>query len=54
MRSSSTSARSPEANHTAVTDADPRDHAVVISVVYDGPPEAGKTTSVRALARSAG
>ncbi|HEY0255395.1 MAG TPA: GTPase domain-containing protein [Kofleriaceae bacterium] len=27
---------------------------VVISVVYDGPPRAGKTTSVRALARSFG
>jgi signal recognition particle receptor subunit beta len=27
---------------------------VVIQVVYDGPPEAGKTTSVRALARSFG
>jgi signal recognition particle receptor subunit beta len=27
---------------------------VVISVVYDGPPQAGKTTSVRALARSFG
>ncbi|HEY1550680.1 MAG TPA: GTPase domain-containing protein [Kofleriaceae bacterium] len=30
------------------------DAAVVISVVYDGPPEAGKTTSVRALAKSFG
>jgi signal recognition particle receptor subunit beta len=27
---------------------------VVVNVVYDGPPEAGKTTSVRALARSFG
>jgi signal recognition particle receptor subunit beta len=33
---------------------DPHDQAIVISVVYDGPPEAGKTTSVRALARSFG
>jgi signal recognition particle receptor subunit beta len=33
---------------------DQHDHAIVISVVYDGPPEAGKTTSVRALARSFG
>lgn len=30
------------------------DPAVVVSVVYDGPPQAGKTTSVRALARSFG
>lgn len=30
------------------------EHSVVISVVYDGPPRAGKTTSVRALARSFG
>jgi signal recognition particle receptor subunit beta len=29
-------------------------NVIVISVVYDGPPEAGKTTSVRALARSVG
>lgn len=35
------------------SDVDP-DHAVVISVVYDGPPRAGKTTSVRALAGSFG
>lgn len=28
--------------------------AVVLGIVYDGPPEAGKTTSVRALARSFG
>ena len=33
---------------------DPRDQTVVISIVYDGPPEAGKTTSVRALARGFG
>lgn len=33
-------------------DLDPT--AVVVSVVYDGPPFAGKTTSVRALARSFG
>jgi signal recognition particle receptor subunit beta len=30
------------------------DHAIVLGIVYDGPPEAGKTTSVRALARSFG
>jgi len=36
-----------------MTDVDQPD-AVVISVVYDGPPRAGKTTSVRALARSFG
>lgn len=33
---------------------DPQDRSIVIRVVYDGPPEAGKTTSVRALARSFG
>lgn len=33
---------------------DQRDHSVVIRVVYDGPPEAGKTTSIRALARGFG
>jgi signal recognition particle receptor subunit beta len=33
---------------------DQHTRAIVISVVYDGPPEAGKTTSVRALARSFG
>lgn len=33
---------------------DPRSDAVVIRVVYDGPPMAGKTTSVRALARGLG
>ena len=33
---------------------DQEDQAIVISVVYDGPPAAGKTTSVRALARSFG
>lgn len=33
---------------------DPEDRALVLSVVYDGPPEAGKTTSVRALARAFG
>jgi signal recognition particle receptor subunit beta len=33
---------------------DQADHAVVLGIVYDGPPEAGKTTSVRALARSFG
>lgn len=33
---------------------DPEDHALVLSVVFDGPPEAGKTTSVRALARGFG
>jgi hypothetical protein len=43
-----------------VADVDSRQHdaaadpAVVVSVVYDGPPQAGKTTSVRALARSFG
>lgn len=31
---------------------DPTTNEVVIRVVYDGPPEAGKTTSVRALATS--
>ena len=36
-----------------MTDVDQPD-AVVISVVYDGPPRAGKTTSVRAPARSFG
>ena len=34
--------------------AEPDEHAVVIHIVYDGPPEAGKTTSVRALAKSFG
>lgn len=33
---------------------DPETDDVVIRVVYDGPPEAGKTTSVRALAGSLG
>lgn len=33
---------------------DPNSNVIVISVVYDGPPEAGKTTSVRALGRSVG
>lgn len=33
---------------------DPQDHAIVLSIVYDGPPEAGKTTSIRALATSFG
>src|SRR5262245_57861088 len=33
---------------------DPETDEVVIRVVYDGPPEAGKTTSVRALAGSLG
>ena len=33
---------------------DPQDQAIVLSVVYDGPPEAGKTTSIRALAQSFG
>ena len=33
---------------------DPESDSVVIRVVYDGPPEAGKTTSVRALAGSLG
>ena len=33
---------------------DPEDQAIVLGIVYDGPPEAGKTTSVRALARSFG
>ena len=33
---------------------DPQQDAVVIRVVYDGPPLAGKTTSVRALARGLG
>ncbi|MBX3155013.1 MAG: GTPase domain-containing protein [Deltaproteobacteria bacterium] len=31
-----------------------QDDSVVITVVYDGPPQAGKTTSVRALARAFG
>jgi signal recognition particle receptor subunit beta len=34
--------------------ADEQDQPLVISVVYDGAPSAGKTTSVRALARSFG
>jgi signal recognition particle receptor subunit beta len=33
---------------------DQHDQCIVIRVVYDGPPEAGKTTSVRALARGFG
>lgn len=33
---------------------DPAREAIVIRVVYDGPPEAGKTTSLRALAGSLG
>ena len=33
---------------------DHANHAMVLGIVYDGPPEAGKTTSVRALARSFG
>ncbi|HEX6833415.1 MAG TPA: GTPase domain-containing protein, partial [Rudaea sp.] len=33
---------------------DPQRDAVVIRIVYDGPPLAGKTTSVRALARGLG
>lgn len=33
---------------------DPSDHALAIQIVYDGPPEAGKTTSVRELARGFG
>jgi signal recognition particle receptor subunit beta len=33
---------------------DPTSNEIVIRVVYDGPPEAGKTTSVRALAASLG
>ncbi len=33
---------------------DQRDHAVAIQIVYDGPPEAGKTTSIRELARGFG
>jgi signal recognition particle receptor subunit beta len=33
---------------------DPNGNVIVLSVVYDGAPEAGKTTSVRALARSVG
>jgi len=31
---------------------DPERNAIVIRIVYDGPPHAGKTTSVRSLARS--
>jgi len=38
----------------AVAVVDPADRAIVLSVVYDGAPRAGKTTSVRALARSFG
>lgn len=37
-----------------MTPYDQQDSALVISVVYDGPPRAGKTTSVRALARGLG
>jgi signal recognition particle receptor subunit beta len=33
---------------------DPRENVIVLRVAYDGPAEAGKTTSVRALARSVG
>jgi signal recognition particle receptor subunit beta len=33
---------------------DQQDHAIVIGIVYDGAPRAGKTTSVRALGRSFG
>ena len=33
---------------------DQMDHTIVISIVYDGAPRAGKTTSVRALGRSFG
>jgi signal recognition particle receptor subunit beta len=33
---------------------DKRQHGVVLGIVYDGPPEAGKTTSVRALAQGFG
>lgn len=33
---------------------DQADQALVLGIVYDGPPEAGKTTSVRALARGFG
>ncbi|MGC4093735.1 MAG: GTPase domain-containing protein [Polyangiaceae bacterium] len=33
---------------------DPQEQPVVIHIVYDGPPEAGKTTSVRALGQSFG
>ena len=36
----------------AVLDVDR--NAVVIRIVYDGPPHAGKTTSLRALGRSLG
>jgi signal recognition particle receptor subunit beta len=31
---------------------DPERNAIVLRIVYDGPPHAGKTTSVRSLARS--
>ncbi len=33
---------------------DQQTHAIVLGIVYDGPPEAGKTTSLRALARGFG
>lgn len=37
-----------------MTIADPQDPSIVIRIVYDGPPEVGKTTSVRALAEGFG
>ncbi len=37
-----------------MAELDPAAPSVVITIVYDGPPRAGKTTSVRALARSFG
>jgi hypothetical protein len=37
-----------------VPDVDHSEQAVVISVVYHGPPEAGKTTTLRTLARGFG
>src|SRR5262249_23679141 len=42
----------PRRSTVAVLDPDGK--VIVISIVYDGPPQAGKTTSVRALARSVG
>jgi len=43
---------SPASLDTPVVILDPDSDDVVIRVVYDGPPEAGKTTSVRSLAGS--
>jgi signal recognition particle receptor subunit beta len=53
-RSSPASSPSQSTRSSTLTALEQREDAVVIQVVYDGPPEAGKTTSVRALARSFG